>query len=58
MQIWVELEIDGIKLDRVTEKTLLGVIIDQNFNWKPNINHVRSKLARTVGILCTRHFRL
>jgi len=52
----VELMLESVMLERVFENIFLGVIIDHNFSWKPHIKYVRSKLARTVGILCkTRH---
>ncbi len=52
----VELSIENVKLERVQEHTFLGVIIDQNMSWKPHISYVRSKTARSLGILRkTRH---
>ena len=47
----VELKIDNVNLDRVYENIFLGVIIDHKFSWKPHIKYVRSKVARSVGIL-------
>lgn len=47
----VELSIENVKLERVQQYTFLGVKIDQNLSWKSHINHVRSKTARTLGIL-------
>lgn len=56
LDIQTEVEIDGVKLERVYENIFLGVIIDHNLCWKPHIKYVRSKLSRTIGILCkTRH---
>ena len=47
----VELKINNVKLERVYENLFLGVIIDHQFSWKPHIKHVRSKVARSVGVL-------
>ena len=51
INIKVELKIDKVTLERVYDNMFLGVIIDQNFSWKPHINHVRTKIARSIGIL-------
>ena len=47
----VELMIDKVMLERVQENMFLGVIIDHKFSWKAHISHVRSKVARSIGIL-------
>ena len=38
-------------ITRVRATQFLGVIIDEKLTWKDNISLVRSKLAKTVGIL-------
>ena len=47
----VELKIDNVRLERVYENTFLGVIIDHKFTWIPHIKYIRSKVARSVGVL-------
>ena len=47
----IEIKIDNIILERVFENKFLGVIIDQNFSWKQHINYIRSKLAKSIGVL-------
>ena len=47
----IELMIDTISLERVYETTFLGVIIDHKFNWKAHIKQVRSKVAKSIGVL-------
>ena len=47
----VELKIDDVKLERVYENTFLGVVIDHKLSWIPHIRYVRSKVARSVGVL-------
>ena len=39
-----------IKVVKFTK--FLGVIIDQNLNWKHHILHVKKKLAKGIGIIC------
>ncbi len=39
------------ELNRVSSTKFLGVIIDENFNWKKHIQSVRSNLSKTCGIL-------
>lgn len=29
----------------------LGILIDSNFNWKSQVNHIAKKIKRSVGIL-------
>ena len=38
-------------ITRVRATKFLGVIIDEKLTWKDHISFVRSKLAKTVGIL-------
>ena len=40
-------EIEVVKFTK-----FLGVIIDQNLNWKRHILHVKKKLAKGIGIIC------
>uniref|UniRef100_A0A672HNL4 Reverse transcriptase domain-containing protein n=1 Tax=Salarias fasciatus TaxID=181472 RepID=A0A672HNL4_SALFA len=47
----VEVTIDGVGLERVFENPFLGVIVDHSFSWKSHIKYVRSKLARSIGVL-------
>ena len=43
--------IDGVKVKQVAHTKFLGVIIDENLNWRAHINHVQNKLNKTIGIL-------
>ena len=43
--------IDPIPYRFSYENSFLGVIIDHKFCWKPHIKHVRSKVAKSVGVL-------
>lgn len=43
--------LEGKVLERVSYTKFLGVVIDQNINWKYQINSVANKLSRICGIL-------
>lgn len=43
--------INNNMLERVYKNMFLGVILDHNLCWKAQMNHVRSKLARIIGVL-------
>src|SRR6218665_1196755 len=43
--------IDNIQLTRVDKVKFLGVVIDEHLTWKPHIDHVKSKVNKTVGII-------
>ena len=38
-------------ISQVTSTKFLGIFIDSNLNWSAHIDHVSSKLARSVGII-------
>ncbi len=44
-------QIDGVDIERVTETKFLGVIIDENLNWKPHIKYLQSKVSKTIAVL-------
>lgn len=46
-----KVQIDGVDIERVTETKFLGVIIDENLNWKPHIKHLQSKVSKTIAEL-------
>ena len=43
--------LEGIQLKRVHYTKFLGVLIDENLNWKFQINSVVTKLSKVCGIL-------
>ena len=47
----VQLQIDGVDVERVYEIKFLGVTIDDKINWKSHIKHVQSKLSRSISVL-------
>ena len=47
----VHLRIENVELERVYENTFLGVLIDHNLSWKQQVNQVRSKISRSIGVL-------
>ena len=47
----IKLYINGTEIERVYESKFLGVIIDHKLSWKPHIQYIKGKLAKSVGIL-------
>ena len=39
-------------IERVTEFNFLGLTIDEHLSWKPHIQQISNKIARTLGIMC------
>ena len=38
-------------LETVYNQRILGLIIDNNLNWKPRIDHLHSELYKLIGLL-------
>ena len=47
----LNIQINDIKVSRVQSSKFLGIIIDENLNWKPHIQLVKSKLSKTLSII-------
>ena len=47
----IQLLINGHKLDQVKETVFLGVMLDENLNWKWEISLVANKVSKFVGII-------
>jgi len=54
----IQLLIDAQKIDQVKETVFLGVIMDENLNWKPEISHVANKVSKSIGIIPKSSFYL
>ena len=39
------------QIDQVKETVFLGVIIDENLNWKSEISHVANKVSKSIGMI-------
>ena len=53
----INLEINSDSIEELESTKYLGVILDQNLNWKKHISHVSTKLSKYVGLLYKlRHF--
>lgn len=50
--------IDNNQIDRVEEVVFLGVILDQNLNWKSHIHNVARKISKSLGIIFKASFCL
>ena len=47
----IKIYINGVLLKRVESTKFLGVYIDQKLTWKPHIQYIKGKIARSIGIL-------
>ena len=47
----IQISIDNQNIVEVKETNFLGVILDENLNWKSEISHVASKVAKSIGII-------
>ena len=47
----IVLTIQGVKIEKVTEFRFLGVILDDKLSWKPQIEHVKKKLTKSIFIM-------
>jgi hypothetical protein len=45
------IKIDEIVLSEATQVTFLGIILDKNLTWKPQITNIEKKVARAIGIM-------
>ena len=45
------LKLANHRLKRVTEVKFLGVIIDENISWEPQINHLKEKLISSIIVI-------
>ena len=43
---------DNIVIERETVTKFLAVLIEENLSWKQHINNVRTKISKSIGILC------
>ena len=50
--------INSQKIDQVKETVFLGVIMDENLNWKSEISHVANKVSKCTGIIRKSSFYL
>ena len=51
IEISEPIKIDNKYIERVEQATFLGVVVDNRMSWKPHINHVRTKVAKSVGVM-------
>ena len=47
-----DIKIINIPIDRVHSTKFLGVYIDSKLNWSEHIKYIRSKLSKSIGIIC------
>ena len=47
----IQISIDNQNIVKVKETNFLGVILDENLNWKSEISNVANKIAKSIGII-------
>ncbi|KAK0133338.1 RNA-directed DNA polymerase from mobile element jockey [Merluccius polli] len=47
----VNITIDGVNIEKVSEIKFLGVIIDEKVNWKPHVKYLQAKLSKTISVI-------
>ena len=45
------LQINGNKIERVTEFNFLGLVLQSNLSWNKHINHISLKVSKAIGII-------
>lgn len=43
--------IEDVNIERVTEITFLGVMLDSKMSWKPHVEYIQNKVSKCIGIL-------
>ena len=46
-----DLQINGNKIERVTEFNFLGLVSQSNLSWNKHINHISLKVSNAIGII-------
>ena len=49
--IYPNLKVNNSNIERVTQFNFLGVILHSHMTWNKHINHISTKIARSMGIL-------
>lgn len=47
----VQMTIDDVNIERVYENKFLGVLLNHKICWKPHINYIKTKIARSTAVL-------
>ncbi len=46
-----KLKIDKVEIEQVNDFNFLGIVIDEQLNWKSHVEHISCKITRTHGKL-------
>ena len=47
----IQVQIEGVTLERVYDNKFLGVIIDDKICWKRHIKHLQNELSESISVL-------
>ena len=46
----ISIELNDLSIKRETSTKFLGVIIDENLNWKEHVNYIALKISKSIGV--------
>ena len=46
----INIELNDLSIKRETSTKFLGVIIDENLNWKEHVNYIALKISKSIGV--------
>ena len=49
--LFPKLKINNYKIKLAESTKFLGVLLDENFTWKPHIKYIENKIAKNIGLL-------
>ena len=49
--IYPKLKINNNNIDRITQFNFLGAVLHERMSWKQHFEHIRLKIAKTIGII-------
>lgn len=47
----LNLSLNGIPIEQVSEFNFLGIVIDETLSWKPHLNKICTRISRSVGVI-------
>ena len=46
----INIELNNVRIKRETSTKFLGIIIDENLNWKEHVNYIALKISKSIGV--------
>ena len=54
----IHLKLNNREIEQVKETVFLGVVLDENLNWRSHVAHVANKISKSIGIIRKSRFYL